>query len=158
MLHIAIQKGTKTIEELLFSQKGQQGYEKEMKIAAQSDGTVRLLTLIPALYEAISQGKVLFVDEIDNSIHPNLMFNLLKFYADHPSNGQLIFTTHTTHLLNQQELMRPDEVWLTEKKDGATELYSLNEFKLHNTLNIENGYLEGRYGGVPEIEEMEVLL
>ena len=158
VLHIAIQKGTKTIEELLFSQKGQQGYQKEMKIAAQSDGTVRLLTLIPALYAAIYQGKVLFVDEIDNSIHPNLMFNLLKFYADHPSNGQLIFTTHTTHLLNQQELMRPDEVWLTEKKDGATKLYSLNEFKLHNTLNIENGYLEGRYGGVPEIEEMEILL
>ncbi len=158
VLHIAIQKGTKTIEELLFSQKGQQGYQKEMKIAAQSDGTVRLLTLIPALYAAIYQGKVLFVDEIDNSIHPNLMFNLLRFYADHPSKGQLIFTTHTTHLLNQQELMRPDEVWLTEKKEGATELYSLNEFKLHNTLNIENGYLEGRYGGVPEIEEMEVLL
>ena len=158
VLHIAIQKGAKTIEELLFSQKGQQGYQKEMKIAAQSDGTVRLLTLIPALYAAIYQGKVLFVDEIDNSIHPNLMFNLLRFYADHPSKGQLIFTTHTTHLLNQQELMRPDEVWLTEKKEGATELYSLNEFKLHNTLNIENGYLEGRYGGVPEIEEMEVLL
>ena len=158
VLHIAIQKGTKTIQELLFSQKGQQGYQKEMKIAAQSDGTVRLLTLIPALYAAIYQGKVLFVDEIDNSIHPNLMFNLLRFYADHPSKGQLIFTTHTTHLLNQQELMRPDEVWLTEKKEGATELYSLNEFKLHNTLNIENGYLEGRYGGVPEIEEMEVLL
>ena len=158
VLHIAIQKGTKTIEELLFSQKGQQGYQKKMKIAAQSDGTVRLLTLIPALYAAIYQEKVLFVDEIDNSIHPNLMFNLLKFYTDHLSNGQLIFTTHTTHLLNQQELMRPDEVWLTEKKDGATKLYSLNEFKLHNTLNIENGYLEGRYGGVPEIEEMEVLL
>ncbi|MEB3074413.1 ATP-binding protein [Capnocytophaga gingivalis] len=158
VLHIAIQKGTKTIQELLFSQKGQQGYQKEMKIAAQSDGTVRLLTLIPALYAAIYQGKVLFVDEIDNSIHPNLMFNLLRFYADHPSKGQLIFSTHTTHLLNQQELMRPDEVWLTEKKEGATELYSLNEFKLHNTLNIENGYLEGRYGGVPEIEEMEVLL
>ena len=158
VLHIAIQKGTKTIQELLFSQKGQQGYQKEMKIAAQSDGTVRLLTLIPALYAAIYQGKVLFVDEIDNSIHPNLMFNLLRFHADHPSKGQLIFSTHTTHLLNQQELMRPDEVWLTEKKEGATELYSLNEFKLHNTLNIENGYLEGRYGGVPEIEEMEVLL
>ena len=158
VLHIAIQKGTKTIQELLFSQKGQQGYQKEMKIAAQSDGTVRLLTLIPALYAAIYQGKVLFVDEIDNSIHPNLMFNLLRFYADHPSKGQLIFSTHTTHLLNQQELMRPDEVWLTEKKEGATELYSLNEFKLHNTLNIENGYLEGRYGGVPEIEEMEILL
>ena len=158
VLHIAIQKGASTIEELLFSQKGQQGYQKEMKIAAQSDGTVRLLTLIPALYAAIYQEKVLFVDEIDNSIHPNLMFNLLKFYTDHSSNGQLIFTTHTTHLLNQQELMRPDEVWLTEKKDGATKLYSLNDFKLHNTLNIENGYLEGRYGGVPEIEEMEVLL
>lgn len=154
VLNITIQKGIKTVQEILFDQNGQAGYHKEMKITAQSDGTVRLLTLIPALYDALYQNKTVFIDEIDNSIHPNLMFELLKFYANNKSNGQLIFTTHTTKLLNQQELVRPDEIWLTEKSEGNTRMYSLNDFKLHNTLNIENGYLDGRYGGVPEIREI----
>lgn len=155
VLNITIQKGIKTVQELLFDQNGQEGYHKEMKITAQSDGTVRLLTLIPALYDAMYKNKTIFIDEIDNSIHPNLMFELLRFYANNKSNGQLIFTTHTTKLLNQQELVRPDEIWLVEKTEGNSRMYSLNDFKLHNTLNIENGYLDGRYGGVPIIEEFD---
>jgi AAA15 family ATPase/GTPase len=149
VLNMTIQKGIKTIQEFMFDQLGESGYHKEMKISAQSDGTFRLLTLIPALYEVMYERKTVFVDEIDNSIHPNLMFELLRFYANNKANGQLIFTTHTTKLLNQQELVRPDEVWLTEKSEGNTRLYSLNDFKLHNTLNLENGYLDGRYGAVP---------
>lgn len=153
-LNITIQKGIKTVQELLFDQLGQSGYHKEMKISAQSDGTVRILILIPALYGAMYEQKTIFIDEIDNSIHPNLMFELLRFYANSQSNGQLIFTTHTTKLLNQQELVRPDEIWLTEKREGNTKMYSLNDFKLHNTLNIENGYLDGRYGATPIIDEI----
>jgi len=155
VLNVTVQKGVKTVQEFLFNQIGQAGFHKEMKISAQSDGTVRLLTLIPALYWAMYEGKTIFVDEIDNSIHPNLMFLLLKYYADNKTNGQLIFTTHTTKLLNQQELMRPDEIWFAEKTDGHTQMYSLNDFRLHNTLNIENGYLDGRYGGVPIMAPME---
>jgi AAA15 family ATPase/GTPase len=154
VLNIAVQKGTKTVQEFLFDQLGQSGYHRQMKITAQSDGTVRLLFLIPALYAAIHQGKTVFIDEIDNSIHPNLMFELLRFYANTKSTGQLIFTTHTTKFLNQQELLRPDEIWFTEKLDGNTRMYSLNDFKLHNTLNIENGYLDGRYGGAPVMDEI----
>ena len=154
IFNISVQKGVKTVQEFLFNQIGESGYRKKMKITDQSDGTVRLLTLIPAIYEAMYQNKTIFIDEIDNSIHPNLMFELLKFYAHNKSNGQLIFTTHTTMLLNQQELVRPDEVWFTEKNEGSTRIYSLNDFKLHNTLNIENGYLDGRYGGIPLIEEI----
>jgi AAA15 family ATPase/GTPase len=156
VLNITIQKGIKTVQELLFDQFGQSGYHKKMKISAQSDGTMRLLTLIPALYDAMFEQKTIFIDEIDNSIHPNLMFELLRFYVNNPTNGQLIFTTHTTKLLNQQELVRPDEIWLTEKSEGNTKMYSLNDFKLHNTLNIENGYLEGRYGAVPVIEVFSI--
>ena len=156
VLKISAQNGIKTVQELLFNQLGQSGYHKEMKISAQSDGTVRLLTLIPALYGAMYQNKIIFIDEIDNSIHPNLMFELLRFYANSKSNGQLIFTTHTSNLLNQQELVRPDEIWFTEKSEGSTRMYSLNDFKLHNTLNIENGYLDGRYGGAPVIEEFNI--
>jgi len=158
IFNVSVQQGVKTVQEFLFNQLGQSGCHKEMKISAQSDGTVRLLTLIPAIYEAMYQGKTIFIDEIDNSIHPNLMFELLRFYANNKSNGQLIFTTHTTKLLNQQELVRPDEIWLAEKSEGNTRMYSLNEFKLHNTLNIENGYLDGRYGGIPEIDEFNVAI
>ncbi|MDR1130083.1 MAG: ATP-binding protein [Prevotellaceae bacterium] len=154
VLNIVVRKGTQTVQEFLFDQSGQSGYHKQMKITAQSDGTVRLLFLIPALYAAIHQGKTVFIDEIDNSIHPNLMFELLRFYANSQCTGQLIFTTHTTKFLNQQELLRPDEIWFTEKLDGNTRMYSLNDFKLHNTLNIENGYLDGRYGGAPVMDEI----
>jgi AAA15 family ATPase/GTPase len=147
-----------TVREFVFDQFGQSGYHKKMNIMSQSDGTVRLLTLIPVLFGAMYQNKTVFIDEIDNSIHPNLMFELIRFYVNNKSNGQLIFTTHTTKLLNQQELVRPDEVWLTEKSEGNTNMFSLNDFKLHNTLNIENGYLDGRYGAVPVVDELNVEL
>ncbi len=151
---VSLKKGVKTVQEFLFEQLGQSGYKKEMKIDAQSDGTVRLLTLIPAIYEAINKQKVVFVDEIDNSIHPNLMFSLLQFYGAKASKGQLIYTTHTTRLINQQELLRPDEIWLTEKENGNSKMYSINNFKIHNTINLENGYLDGRFGAIPQIGEL----
>jgi hypothetical protein len=151
---VSLKKGIKTVQELLFEQMGQSGFRKEMKITSQSDGTVRLLTLIPALYDAINKQKVVFVDEIDNSIHPNLMFSLLRFYGLKPSKGQLIYTTHTTRLINQQELLRPDEIWLTEKENGNSKMYSINNFKIHNTINLENGYLDGRFGAVPQLSKL----
>jgi AAA15 family ATPase/GTPase len=156
--NVHVQNGIRTVQEFVFDQLGLSGYHKKMDIMTQSDGTVRLLTLIPVLFEAIYRNKTIFIDEIDNSIHPNLIFELIKFYANNKSNGQLIFTTHTTKLLNQQELVRPDEIWLTEKSEGNSRMFSLNDFKLHNTLNIENGYLDGRYGAVPVVEELSVAL
>jgi len=151
---VTVKKGVQTVQEILFNQLGLSGYKKEMKITAQSDGTVRILTLIPAFFSAVYENKVVFIDEIDNSIHPNLMFSLLQFFSNVKSNGQLIFTTHSTILLNQQELLRPDEIWLTEKENGNTKMYSINDFKIHNTINIENGYLSGRFGAIPEIGEI----
>jgi len=152
---VSMENGKRRVREFLFEQAGQAGFARKMKIGSQSDGTVRLLTLIPAMFAAMHQQKTVFIDEIDNCIHPNLMFELLRFYADNKSNGQLVFTTHTTQLLNQQLLVRPDEIWFTEKSDGSTRMYSLNDFRLHNTISIENGYLDGRYGAVPEIGELK---
>ena len=55
-----------------------------------------------------------------------------------------------------QDLMRADEMWLAEKKDGATHIYSINDFKIHHSIKIENGYLEGRYGAIPYIGESAI--
>ena len=146
-----LDKGNKIVQEFIFEQLGVNGYRKNMSIASQSDGTVRLLTLIPAFYKAMKQHGVVVIDEIENSMHPNLIYRLVEYFANNKTNGQLIFTTHLTKFQNQQTLMRPDELWMTEKVDGHTQMRSFNDFNIHHTMNIEKGYQEGRYGGVPTI-------
>ena len=151
---MSMENGIRVVKELIFEQIGANGFHGNLEINNQSDGTIRLLTLIPALYDAINNKKVVCIDEIDHSIHPTLMVAIMEYFSSVETNGQLIFTTHETCLLNQQKLMRPDEVWFTEKDNGATRLYSLNEFKEHNTLSIEKGYLQGRYGAIPFIGKL----
>lgn len=154
---ISMENGIRKVREFLFQQFGKGGYIGNMDILSQSDGTVRLLTLVPAIYRAAyEEDRTIVIDEIDHGIHPSLICGLVKYFAQNKeTKGQLIFTTHETCLLNQKEIMRPDEVWFAQKKEGATQLYSLNDFKIHNSISIENGYLEGRYGGIPFIGSLD---
>lgn len=147
---VSVENGIRKISQMVFEQIGANGYVGQMDVQSQSDGTVRLLALIPLLYQAIELERTVFIDEIDHSIHPFVIRGLVKYFAQIKTKGQLVFTTHQTCLLNQ-DFMRPDEVWFVEKKDGRSYAYSLNDFKVHNTISIENGYLEGRYGAVPFI-------
>lgn len=150
------EKGEKVIKQLLFQQMGLNGYHGEMPYNLQSDGTAKILNLLPALYNIINNDCLFCIDEIENSIHPNLILALLNFFASTKTKGQLIYTTHQTILLGNQSQIRPDEIWLTEKIAGNTSMYSLNDFKLHKTLNIENGYLAGRFGATPNIGDIEI--
>lgn len=152
---ISVEDGVQKISQMMFRQFGENGFSKEMDIQAQSDGTVRLLSLVPAFYAAMQSGKTVAIDELDHSIHPHLVRKLVRYFSSHETNGQLIFTTHQTCLLNQ-DFLRTDEVWMVEKKNGSSRMYSLNDFKIHNTINIENGYLEGRYGAIPFIGELNM--
>lgn len=156
-LTISEEDGVRTVQELVFHQMGQNGYIGDMECETQSSGTLRLLTLVPAIYYAIKLGKTVVIDEIDNSIHPMLIKKMIQYFGKSDANGQLIFTTHETALLNQQELLRPDEVWMMEKNDGITRMYSLNDFKIHKTLSLENGYIDGRFGAIPFLGNLDIL-
>jgi len=145
-------KGIRKVQEFAFRQMGIGGYEKDMDILSQSDGTVRLLTLIPAFYDALFNEKTVFVDEIENSIHPNLIYEMVRYFSSHRSNGQLIYTTHLSKLMDQQQLLRLDEYWIADKVNGQTKMRSLSDYAIHNTIKIEHGYLQGRYGGVPQVK------
>lgn len=147
---ITLEKGIRKVSEIVFKQAGVDGYSRDMDIQSQSDGTVRLLILAPYLYSAIYEGATIVVDELDNSIHPHLVRELVRFFSDKETNGQLIFSTHETCILDQA-FMRPDEVWFVEKINGESHPYSLNDFKIHNTISIENGYMAGRFGAIPFI-------
>lgn len=152
---ISVEKGVQKISQMMFEQFGKNGFSRDMDIQAQSDGTVRLLSLVPALYDAMKGSKTVIIDELDHSIHPHLVRKLVRYFSSQETTGQLIFTTHQTCLLNQ-DFIRTDEVWLVEKKEGSSYMYSLNDFKIHNTINIENGYMEGRYGAIPFIGDMKI--
>lgn len=126
------------------------GREAEFQLSELSDGTLRLLDLLPAFLALAQQQKVYVIDEIERSMHPSMAKELVaKFANDQLTKGQLIFTTHESNLLDQA-IFRQDEIWFVEKREnGASDLYSLSDFKEHNTIDIRKGYLNGRYGAVP---------
>ena len=126
------------------------GASTDFEIDDESDGTSRLLDFIPAFRDILTTNKVILVDEIERSIHPLLIKELIrKFSEDKKSKGQLIFTTHESNLLDQ-DIFRQDEIWFVEKSPkGNTDLYSLSDYKEHNTIDIRKGYLNGRYGSIP---------
>ena len=71
--------------------------------------------------------------------------------------SQIIFTTHESNLLDL-EIFRQDEIWFAEKKQtGSTDLYALSDFKEHNTIDIRKGYLNGRYGSIPFLANLQDL-
>lgn len=158
-LTIFSEEGVKKIGRFVFNQFGPNGYVGKMDIAAQSDGTVRLLTLLPAIYDAIKNGKTIVIDEINYKMHPSLILGLVEYFSKNKeTNGQLIFTTHETSLMEEKQLLRNDEIWFVDKKNGMSMLYSLNDFKLHHSLSVRNGYLDGRFGAKPCIEDLITIM
>lgn len=153
------EKGVKKVSRLVFKQIGSDGFIGKLDIQSQSAGTVRLLTLLPAIYAAVKKGATIVIDEIDYKMHPSLVVGLVEYFAkNQDSTGQLIFTTHETSLMEEKHLLRNDEIWFVDKKDGSSRLYSLNDFKLHHSLSVRNGYLDGRFGAKPCIEDLNTLM
>jgi hypothetical protein len=118
----------------------------------ESMGTVAFLCLLEPVIRALNVGGVVCVDELDRSLHPLLAIELIRQFSDTKHNSasaQLIFNTHDTNLLSAGVLRR-DQIWFTEKgQAGATHLYPLTDFKPRKQENLENGYLQGRYGAIP---------
>jgi len=134
------------------------GINIEFNLGQESDGTRRLIDYIPAFQGIINDNKVYVIDEIERSIHPMTIKEIMtKLALDENLKGQLIFSTHESNLLDQS-IFRPDEIWFAQKDlDGSSKIYSLSDFKIHNTINIENGYLKGRFGGIPFLGNLKDL-
>ena len=122
--------------------------------ADESDGTQRLFDLIPLFYE--HQGnRVIFIDEIDRSLHTNLTRRFLElFYTlTEEADCQIIATTHDSNLLDL-DLVRQDEIWFIKRlEDHSSQIYSLNRYKERYDKKIDKEYLLGRYDAVPVFDE-----
>lgn len=135
----------------------------------ESAGTQALVAFATSAFDVLSRGATMVVDEIDSSLHPLLVAELVAVFRDpqtNPQQAQLIFTTHDVSLLERAaadgsaRLLDRDQIWVTEKaSDGASSLVAVSEYRTpRKEENLARGYMTGRYGGVPVLSVFSALL
>ncbi|MCY4629591.1 MAG: AAA family ATPase [bacterium] len=129
----------------------------ELSHLDESLGTLVWVGFIGPVLDALAQGSVLLVDELDASLHPRLVEEIVELFQRprrNPNAAQLIFNAHDVTLLgdSSERTLGRDQVWITEKQsDGATTLYPLSDFRPRHDEAISRRYMQGRYGGAPII-------
>ncbi|MEH2299280.1 MAG: ATP-binding protein [Nostoc sp.] len=127
----------------------------------ESEGTKKIIFIAGLLVDTLKYGKVLIFDEFDARLHPLISKAIVELFNSkntNYNNAQLIFMTDDTNLLSNK-LFRRDQIWFTEKnKYGATDLYSLVEYKIQKDASFESYYIKGRYGAIPFIGDLSQLL
>lgn len=127
---------------------------------SESEGTKKVFALAGTFCHALKHGQTVIIDELDARLHPLITQSIIRLFNSNetnPNNAQLIFTTHDTNLLSNK-LFRRDQIWFTEKnKYGATDLYSLAEYKIRNDASYEKDYIAGKYGAIPFIGNLSFM-
>ena len=125
----------------------------------ESAGTQKVFALSASLLDVLKNGKVLFIDELDASLHPLLVGQLIEmFHSGNTSNAQMVATTHSPTILTETTLRR-DQVWFVGKDSASSStLVSLADFTgiRGNFTRIMKDYLHGCFGGVPNIKNLKV--
>ncbi|MFI3190118.1 abortive phage infection protein [Crenothrix sp. D3] len=140
----------------LFLHSTETGNSEPFDEKKESAGTRKLFHLAPLIFETLLEGGVLIMDELDNNMHPFMAELIIKLFSDtriNKGNAQLIFSTHNINLMSA-ELLRRDQIWFTEKQQGVTKFYSLDDFdknKIKPQSPFNQWYAEGRFGAVPVI-------
>lgn len=134
-----------------------------LRIDQESDGTQKLFSVLPFVMNALIEGRLLIVDELDAKLHPKLLKYIIMLFKDPKINknkAQLIFTSHDVSTM-KSSVFRTDEIWFAYKKENeSSDLYSLSELRNENGNRIgphtafDKQYLEGRYGADPYLQHM----
>lgn len=130
---------------------------------AESKGTQNLLKAAPVIQRALDEGGLLLADELDGSMHPLLLLEIIKMFMDpeqNPHHAQLICTLHNVVIMDRRNLRR-DSIWFVDKDEkGVSELYSLADIMINgamvrNDADFCKNYVLGNYGATPSFENRE---
>jgi len=129
-------------------------YQKyKLEFQSESMGTQRFYQLVTMLYLALKDDLILLVDELESSLHPDLLKHFLLIFLANTKESQLIFTTHSRELLMEKDLFRFETIYFTEKREnGSTDLFSLRDFNsktIRKENSIFNIYKSGKLGAIP---------
>lgn len=146
--------------QLLMTKHNNQGGDYELFDSRdESDGTRRIMDLIPLIIDFFKGNNIFVIDEIERSLHPNLIYDLFDFFLSKCKNinSQIIVASHESTLLTQK-LLRKDEIWFVVKdKFGASKLHSLEDYSIRFDKEVRRDYLLGRYKAVPKFGDRENL-
>lgn len=131
------------------------------KSSNESEGTKKLIHILGPIYDTLRNGRILFIDEFDSKLHPNLSKKLIELFHKHNKrNAQIIISAHDTNLLDKI-IYRRDQIWFVEKDQfGSSELYSLSEFDAKTVRNdsaFDKKYLKSIFGASETLEISENL-
>ena len=128
--------------------------EYELEFAEESEGTIKLFSLLPDIIESLINGGLVIIDELDAKLHPKLLKYIIMLFKDSRTNrkkAQLIFTSQDLTTMNNQ-IFRRDEIWFACKNENKeSEIYSLYEIRDENGEHIRASaafnkqYLSGKY-------------
>ena len=144
-----LRRGSIKHDDIMFMHTGEEG-EYELHEGLESAGTHRFLGMSVVLYYVLHENNFIPIDEIETSIHYELLAYFIKlFLANSEGSSQLLMTTHDINLLNE-DFIRRDIVWFTDKSSqGATQLKRLSSLGLHKTMNPYNAYKQGKLVDLP---------
>ncbi len=138
-------------------------HEYELSFADESDGTRKLIAVLPVILLALREGRMVIIDELDAKLHPKLLRYVISLFRNKEINkfgAQLLFTSHDMYTL-KNTVFRRDEIWFAaENKAHESEIYSLHEIRgedndrVKSTAAYDKQYLEGRYGADPYLSNM----
>lgn len=149
-------RATLTKLELLIEHSVEDG-RFHLEFSDQSYGTQRYFGFVALLNELIQKSVTLPVDEIDSSLHHDLVMHFLYMFLKNSKKGQLIFTTHNLSLLGEKDIARRDCIWITDRKpDGSTELSSVWDYPVRKEHSIESLYRKGFLGGKPFLGSTDI--
>jgi predicted ATPase len=129
------------------------GLDGPIEMPFESHGTQQFVRIYPTLYRALAIGGIAVVDELDVAIHPSVLPEIVRWFADperNPWGAQLWMSCHAVSLL---EGLLKEEVLICDKRaDGATQVYGLGDIKgIRRDENFLQNYLGGVYGGIPSV-------
>jgi hypothetical protein len=146
----------KTMKKVELVHQGAASKRYTIEVSEESSGTISYFSILGPILGALETGSVLLSDELESSLHPSLATEIVRLFNDPKVNcngAQFIFTTHEANLLDL-DILRRDQIWFTEKdKEGATSLYPLSDFSVRSDYNVARGYLQGRFGAIPFLND-----
>jgi AAA15 family ATPase/GTPase len=139
-------------KQVLFTHKNE---EEEFQIAfgMQSDGTRAYFRLARLLIELGNNGTVVIEDELEDSLHYDLLLHFIETFLRIEKNSQLIFTTHNQMLLDEDWMLRRDMICFVEKSRNKSnsEVYKASDMGLHKNVSLLNAYKIGKLGAKPNL-------
>lgn len=134
---------------------GKNGNKYQLGLDGESSGTIKSIILFIHAKMAINGERLLFIDELNDMLHPLLQKKFVDLFYSSNTKAQLVYTTHDTTLLDKH-FFRRDQIWFADKDEyGCSQLYALSDFKVRSDASFEKDYLAGVYGAIPVLKDFD---